>query len=427
MYNFTNFGVEYKTKTLRNNTRVILLRRKGSPIQIQACIKSGTRYNTIPGLAHFLEHMLVSGTRTYPSKLALTNALEKIGGYLEATTDVDFMRITLSIPQSKYVKFGVFILDEILTSSVFNEDIFSNEKSVILSEQKNKMRDVSMFLMYNLFNKVYSDSDLRFNNLGTAESILKISLNDIKKFYNDNICANRTTFIVSGDVDMCEIEEDLASIKLNDGEYDKEFKLTPIVNDKKIVLRKQEGEQADILVGFRCDTSNFDEVVGLMLIQQMFMGRSSYFMQELRYKRGLVYGGGVPLWDFCHTSVFGVRTTCATKNLNDVLNIILDVFFKISSNGISELEYKKLKIKFDSHYRFNLQSTKQWIDAESFALRHDFGGKNTNALTVLSRAEDINHIVLTETFKKFLNKKDAYCVIRGNPSDKELIYLNNVL
>ncbi|KXJ97900.1 MAG: Peptidase M16 inactive domain protein [Parcubacteria bacterium OLB19] len=428
MYNFSEFGVDYKTSFLKNKPKICILKRKGAPIHIQACIHAGSRNNSMSGQAHFLEHMLVNGTRLYPSKVLLAEALEKVGGYFEATTDADLIRITVSVSQRKDISLAVTILNEILTASLYREDVFENERQVILREQKDRLRNSSLILMDVFMKQVYSDFELRFQNLGTHESVNNLQLKDIVDFAKNNITIEKTTFIVSGDVEMRDVENLLSEIKLPHGLEKSFIRPQILIKNERVVCKKQEGENSDILIGFRCDTETLEDVAGLLLIKQMFTGRGSCLIQELRYKRGLVYGGGVPFWDFNGTSLFGLRTTCATEKIEEVLDVTLNVLKEIYLKGISELEYDNLKIKMDSHYRFNLQTSKEWLEAEVSAERHNIkDDKNMNALSIPSFIKQINANRLTEIFRKYIDLKYAHIVISGSVSENSLEHINKSL
>jgi len=43
-------------------------KEKGFPINIQIIFNAGARFGKKPGISHFLEHMLVAGSKKYPTK-----------------------------------------------------------------------------------------------------------------------------------------------------------------------------------------------------------------------------------------------------------------------------------------------------------------------------------------------------------------------
>ncbi|MBP9842505.1 MAG: insulinase family protein [Candidatus Pacebacteria bacterium] len=414
MYNFELFGIEYQTRKLKNGAEIRLLKKVGAPIHIQACIRAGSRYNTISGLAHFFEHMLVAGTLSYPSKLSLATALEKVGGNFEATTDADFVRLTISVPQKSNASLALFILNEMLTRSLYSEDVFLNEKSVVLREQEERLRNTPLLLMDSLMEKMYPDYETNFKNLGTAKSLSDLQISDIRKFSITNVTADSTVYIVSGDVEMSDIEEQLSTIDLPTGRNMPVSEAPAISNSEHALHIERKGDNSDLLIGFRCDTNTHEDIAGLILIQQMFMGKSSSFMQRLRYERGLVYSGGVPFWDFNKTSIFGFRTICATKNASEVAHIMMDILINIYSNGITKSECESAKVKANSHYHFDLQTSMQWVDAESTSIRHNYDSDiSGNALTIPTCTQQIDQVTLTDIFRKYFSSDNAYSVVFG--------------
>ncbi len=77
-----DFGVKREERTLRNGCRVILYKKKNCPLFVKTCFLAGSRFNPEgkDGLAHFVEHMLVAGTKKFRSKDLLSMFLERYGG-----------------------------------------------------------------------------------------------------------------------------------------------------------------------------------------------------------------------------------------------------------------------------------------------------------------------------------------------------------
>lgn len=254
--------------------------------------------------------------------------------------------------------------------------------------------------------RFYPDCDLFFNTLGTKADIEKMQLKNITDFAEKNLVKNNLTFIIAGDVDEDEIMAGLNEIELRLGEKAKTSELKPTLAEerqKELVFAETEKENSGFLLGFRCDTKNTKEAVGLFLIKQLFLGKKNPLVEELRYKRGLIYGGGVPLLQSKNTSFFGFRTLIKTEKREEVLEVATNIFDKIYKEGINENELKVMKIKMDSDYRFLLQSAKNWVTEEGFWLRIREEGEMGGALSVLEKAEAFSSEEITELFRRFLN------------------------
>lgn len=425
LHTFKKFGVTYKKIKLDNGAELRLLQRTGAPIHIQACIQAGSRHNTVSGLAHFWEHMLLAGTNSYPSKLAIAQALEAVGGSFEATTDADLLRLTISLPNSDHFSLGTKVLNEILNESLYTEKAIENERAVILNEQKNRLGDSVYSLQHTLMKLMYIDYDLYFSNLGTAASVSSINQKNIKEFAAKKITSDRVTFIVSGDIDIETAQSALSTILLAKENDFKAPKILPTPTGKTTNIQVQSGPQSNLAIGFRCDTKNPEDLAGLILIQQLAMGRSNPFITALRYNRGLVYGGKTLLWDFNGTSIFSIGTSCAPKNVIEVYRIMHQVLKDILQTGISDSVCAAAQTKADSYYRFNLQTSRQWLDAEAAAVRHTIeGGMESHALTILEHVHQMDDVTLTKIFTKFFSPEVAYHAVVGQISeeDAQLVY-----
>lgn len=398
---------------MSNGSEIRLLQKLGCPIHIQACIRCGSRYNDIPGQAHLFEHMIVAGTTNHPSKSSLSEALEIVGGYLDASTDPDFVRLTVSIPDKEHVTHAISLLKEMLTDSLFSEDVFRNEQKTVLNEMQEQKRNRVRRVTNSLLNHLYPDYQKYFDGLGTVDSVSSMKLRDIQAFAEKNLTTDRVTFVVVGDVGMDEIENELESIKLKLSETEHE---ATQLNTMNVETENQHDIQpeslVDIAAGFRCDIDTAEELAGLILIQQMFMGRNSPFIEALRYKQALVYSGKTLLWDYTGTSIFSVHTTCMAKNVDMVFSIMHDVFTSVSDEGIMDTKLDTIKIKAESHYLFHLQTSRQWLDAEVRALRQKTDDQESiTSLSILSYIQEMNAERLTSIYLKFFRVENMSKVV----------------
>jgi predicted Zn-dependent peptidase len=61
-------------------------------VAISVYVGAGSRYETSPesGVSHFVEHMLFKGTAKRPSPQLISEAIDGVGGVLNAATDREF-------------------------------------------------------------------------------------------------------------------------------------------------------------------------------------------------------------------------------------------------------------------------------------------------------------------------------------------------
>jgi len=90
--------------TLKNGLRVLTYEMPDvRSISTIVFVKTGSRNESANenGLSHFLEHMVFKGTKKYPSQAAVAEAIEGIGGELNAWTSYDHTAYWNKVPKER--------------------------------------------------------------------------------------------------------------------------------------------------------------------------------------------------------------------------------------------------------------------------------------------------------------------------------------
>ena len=80
----------YQRTTLDNQLRVLSATLPHtSSVSMLICVGAGSRYEPqeLAGLSHFLEHLPFKGTKSWPSARLVSEAIEGVGGIMNASTD----------------------------------------------------------------------------------------------------------------------------------------------------------------------------------------------------------------------------------------------------------------------------------------------------------------------------------------------------
>ena len=96
---------DYKYIELDNKLKVILVKDKLS----MSCgallnINVGSVQDTLPGMAHFLEHMVFMGSEKYPDQNNFMESVFKSGGITKAMTGDTHTTYYFTIETNKYLK-----------------------------------------------------------------------------------------------------------------------------------------------------------------------------------------------------------------------------------------------------------------------------------------------------------------------------------
>ena len=192
------------------------------------------------GLAHFMEHMVFNGTKTFP-KNELISYLQsigvKFGQHLNAYTSFDETVYFLPIPSDDPVKLdkGFQILEDWAFNANLESKDIDDERGVVIEEYRTRLganeRMMKNYLPKMLHNSLYANR----LPIGTKENLETFKPEEIRQFYKDWYRPNLMAVIVVGDINVDEME---SKVKSHFGKYknptnQKERKSFEIPNHKE--------------------------------------------------------------------------------------------------------------------------------------------------------------------------------------------------
>ncbi len=421
-YQLSDFGISFFKDKLKNDVGVFLFNKIGAPVCIRVVFFAGSRFNFIPGIAHFLEHMLVAGTKKFPSKDKLAEPLERVGGSFSASTGLDYIRLNITVPQKEDLNIGLEILEEMLSHSLFNDKTIENEKGSIVSEigeaEENPLRVLDDIYYHTVFN----NTPLANNVLGNKDSVNKITKQDLLKFKDTFLNVGKMCVLVSGNITM---DECLPLLNKHFSGYKKEKRFympekLPVRREDYVACKSFRGnKQVYAKIGFRTMgvNENDREMFSLDLVAGILgKGRASRLVKELRYKKGFVYGVKAGHHNFPDAGHFNISTSFEHDKLEDVTRVIIGELGKIGKDGISEYEFEFAKSASVKSVFNNMQTSWSWINVHEdemvfnpeLARTIDYYMNEVSSLTL----GEVN-----EAIKKYLHKDNFYLALCG--TDKE--------
>src|SRR5712671_5037582 len=102
---------------------------------IVVMIGGGSRLedDRLAGASHFIEHLFFKGTARRPSSKEIADAIEGVGGFINASTDKELTVYWTRVP-SEYTDLGLDVLFDIVTNSKLDLEDVERERAVILEE-----------------------------------------------------------------------------------------------------------------------------------------------------------------------------------------------------------------------------------------------------------------------------------------------------
>lgn len=425
-YKLSEFGTTFSKSKLNNGVNVFSFYRPGMPICVRAVFFAGARFDTISGISHFLEHMLVAGTEKFPSKDKLAEPLEKVGGSFSASTSLNSARLNINVPQKKDLNIGLEILGEMLFKSLFDDKTIENERSSIISEIGEAEEDPYYELDNFYYSMIFKKTPLENNVIGNKDSVNKIEKQDLLNFKNDFLRAGRMCILISGGIKINEclplLNKYLAKHKTE--KYFDAPEIAPINRENFVGYKPfKNNKQVYAKMGFRTIgmNENDKEMASLDLIAGVLgKGRASRLIKELRYKKGLVYSISAGQNNYPDAGVFNISTSFEHSKLKDVIEIIIDELKKIERNGINKDELEFIKSATIKSAFNNMQTSWSWINVHEDEMI--FNPNLSRTLEYyMNKIDSLTLKEVNATAKKYLHKDNFYIALCGtdkNPNIK---------
>ncbi len=254
----------------------------------------GSRYERaeISGVSHYLEHMLFKGTEKRPDPMQISQAIEGIGGMLNAATGRESTTYWAKVPSTHFAM-SFDVLTDIIRNSMIEEDELDKERSVILEEIRS-IFDMPEDLVHEVIDEVvWGDQGVGRGIAGTEESVERIDRDVMFDFWRRNYTPSRLVIASGGDVDHNEVvalaEEHFGD--LEEGTTADEYeRAVSDQTERRVHLTERDTEQAHLCIAMPAlPYSDERRYVQGTLEAVLSSGMSSRLFQEIREKRGLVY------------------------------------------------------------------------------------------------------------------------------------------
>ncbi|MFV1983615.1 MAG: M16 family metallopeptidase [Thiohalomonadales bacterium] len=317
--------------------------------------------------AHYLEHLLFTGTKTH-TEIELDELFKKYGGVTNATTG-DYQTTYEINVHSKFTISALNTYFEMLTGSIISERNVKTTKDIIYREGDGKSSDILRWLytknifkdgIYKAYETIYT-ADEYCRNMDYFENITKTTiLNAHQKYYVPN---NMAVFVV-GNFDEKKV---LNTIKATFGK----LKTKPVnrrtvdhnypeikTKTVKSTLKPLFSNEATVTFLYRVAGSESKDKMTLIILKQ-FIANEMYNIVRIKY--GLSYR---PYASYFSSDEEGELSLYADVEVSDI-NKTIDVFHTIINDlRKSKFSAKKLN-KIKEFYLLNLSMGTE--SNESFA------------------------------------------------------------
>lgn len=386
------------TKQLKNGLKIhIKERNKLNNNCILFLVKTGgLNEGKYSGISHLLEHLLLSGTKSYPSSYLFNKALEKYGTKINGYTTQEVTGLHLTFPPSK-LKHILKIFSEIIKDSILDLRKIELEKRVVLNEKYHRND-----LIYNKFYKMsmkhfFKNTVMEDLVIGDKKSIDLLQKYHLHAYIVSQYLIKNCVIVLSGkfkytqneiekmfkkefDVDSLTKNYELNELDINYNKYKDELKYFNKINKNisiknlKINLKNQifktNHNQIYVFFYFKIKTSlnkknekdEEDNAIQKFINTYLSTGMSSILYNTLREEKHLIYNIKTSTYEFSEFSFYSIQYNLLAENiyLEKSIELIYKVLNDLKNKVFTLKEIKQIKNKRNYRKQMGLNNNENY-------------------------------------------------------------------
>lgn len=243
------------------------------------------------GLSSFSADLLERGTKK-KGEYKFADELESNAINLSVSNGMESLGFSIEFLKQKENE-AIKLLGELFSDPNTTNKAFEQTKLNLTSYLLSKENDFDYIAQNNLNKLVFKGTPLENPQLGSIDSINKITLDDVKQFIQKTLVLDNIIILIGGDMDIEQTKEKLKNILefLPRGTKYESKKYFPINTIEEVVAIKPT-KQAYIYFASPFNFDNYENSLHKAQVMSFIMGSSGFgsrIMEEIRVKRGLAY------------------------------------------------------------------------------------------------------------------------------------------
>ena len=262
-------------------------------VSIVLYVGAGSRYETPEeaGISHYIEHMCFKGTPKRPTSKDVSDAIEGVGGVLNAATDRELTSYWCKVPVTHFHE-ALDVLADIVTQPLFDPEEIEKERPVIL-EELSMTYDIPSYRADLLIDEVmWPDQPLGRDVGGSRETVSEISRDMLLAYMRRQYTASNLVVSIAGNVSHEQVVEAVEPLFRDFASHEAGawFPVQEGQSAPSLKVERRKTEQAHICIGVKGLSADHPDRYALDLLNTALGdGMSSRLFLELREKQSLVY------------------------------------------------------------------------------------------------------------------------------------------
>ncbi len=315
-------------------------------VSIMVCVGAGSRYEPkeLAGLSHFLEHLPFKGSRRWPSARAISDAIEGVGGLMNASTDREMTVFWCKVAKPHYRQAFSVVLDMLL-HPIMDPVEMEKEREVILEELRSTNDYPAQLADLLIDDTLWPDQAMGRDVGGGQETVKAITLDDVQRYMERQYNPANTVVAVAGGITEAEAVE-LISEATRSWVPAPSLDWEPVTEASpgpEVRIDQRRTDQSHLCLGLPgLSLTDPDRYPLAMMNGVLGDGSSSRLFLNLREDQGLAYDVASSISNFRDCGSLVVYCAVEPKKARDVVQAIVQELQQIREN-VPEQELDRAK------------------------------------------------------------------------------------
>ncbi len=391
----------YHRVTLPSGARVVTAELPDRPsVSLAIIFRVGSRYegDAVAGVSHFLEHMFFKGSARYAGAKEIAEAIEGVGGLLNAGTDKELTVYWARVPEGK-AELAIDVLSDMLFAPRLDAAELEKERLVVLEELR-MYQDSPQEYVHTLLEQIaWPNHPLGRETAGTEKSVRSLRREDLLRHLDEHYLLRNLVIAVAGPIGhqtALELIQPRLRPRGNGAAPPGFVPSGPNGLRPRILVRPKKTEQAHLCLGVHAPSyMDKDRFAVDILNTVLGEGMSSRLFLEVREKLSLAYDVHSFVNRLYDSGLLGVYAGTEPRQAARAVGAIVGQLKRLCEEPVAATELTKAKEFYKGRLALQLESTNSvatWYGGQEALMGKILGVRETTAEVDAVSAADLMRV-----------------------------------
>jgi len=391
-----------------NGLKVLVKRREGSQtVAVQLYIRGGVENVTATnaGVEAFMLNVASEASATYPRD-RMRKDLARMGTAIGESVSYDYSALAMAATRTNFDKSWDIFADVAMNPAFTKEDV-DLVKTRLVASLSDDTDEPDTYLQRLQEKVAYAGHPYLNRPEGTAETITKLSAEDLRAYHKGIMQTSRLLLVIVGDLDAAQLKPRIAATfgKLPKGDYKAPALPQLTFNASSVDVTTRELPTNYIQGLFTAPPITSPDIYPMYVASSLLRDR---VFEEVRVKRNLSYAPDAFLKTQA-ANIGGIYVTAV--NANESVRVMLNEITRLQREPVSKDDITAVIAQFLTTYYIGQETNA--AQAASMAQYELIGGGWRNSLQFLEKLRAVNPTDVQRVSQKYM--RNIRFVVLGNP------------